>query len=144
MLFSKLYLGLSLCWWCLWRCLSFSESLQETLFGWHPADVFWTFKDFWIQEFFYFRITVSCFSQYKTLNSYFPLWRKVRSGFMCVIIPENCQYFLTLWPLKNKIPPFDSKQKMSRLPVMSNKRVLTSSSSSSENCHDCPPAQVCT
>lgn len=36
------------------------------------------------------------------------------------------------------------QQNMSRLPVMSSKRVLTSSSSSSENAQEFAPAQVCT
>lgn len=40
-------------WIDLWeRCLSTSKSLQETLFGCHPAEFFWTFEDFWFQKYF--------------------------------------------------------------------------------------------
>lgn len=106
------------------------------------------FLDFWrfLVSGIFSRTTVSCFSQNKMLTSYFPLWRKVRSGLVCNYTRELpiLDFVMTLCLFKNKTPPFDSKQKMSRLPVMSNKRALTSSSSSSENCHDCPPAQVCT
>lgn len=75
-------------WIVLWgRCLSTSKSLQETLFGCHPAE--WLglgfFLDFWrfLVSGIFSRTTVSCFSQNKMLTSYFPLWRKVRSGLVC-------------------------------------------------------------